>query len=390
MPVNFGPKEIQNSVRVGFKRWHNFRQARLLFLRSFVGQYYDRDQGDIGAQPLNLIFNAIRTLVPNIVMANPKYHVESNFVAYKDYAELLGLALDLNSEQLKIRDIYRRWIVDSIFTLGILKTGLADSNTAITFNEDEVIDPGMIYTEHVDFDNFCSDPTNRGDLREAAWHADRIRIPRQFLLDSGEYNNALIEKLPKTRSYAGYDRGSDLSMKNVNQWEVDEYEDEVEVMEVWIPKAQAIVTVPAPQNSEARSTMQFEDFLRVTDYDGPDSGPYTFLSLTPPVPGNPMPVAPVGIWHDLHIMANRMVKKVLDQADRQKDIIVYKRAAADDAQEALDASDGEAIAADDPDGIRGISFGPKLTGIMTPIKSHILCFLGLLHCSLSSISTISE
>jgi hypothetical protein len=65
----------------------------------------------------------------------------------------------------------------------------------------------------------------------------------------------------------------------------------------------------------------------------------------------------VGIWHDLHIMANRMAKKIMDQADRQKDIIGYKRSAADDAQSALEASDGEAIAMDNPDEVKTFSFG---------------------------------
>lgn len=363
MPVNLGPKEVQNSVRVGFKRLHNFRQARLLFLKAYLGQYYDKDHGDIGVEPLNLIFNAIRVLLPQIVMSDPKFHLQSQFVAYKDYAELMGLAMDLNSKQLKIRDIYRLWMVDTIFSgLGILKTGLADSGTAIRFDEDENIDPGMVYTEHVEFDNFVFDPTNRGRIEESAWIGDRLRINRQFLLDSGEYNNDLIVKLPSIRSYNSRNRASDLSTRNVNQWELDEYEDEVEIVEVWMPRAQSIITVPAPMSSETGNSTEFPDFLRVHDYYGPDEGPYTFLSLTPPIPGNPMPVAPVGVWHDLHIMANRMVKKTLDQADRQKDIVFYRRASADDAQEALDAADGDAIAVDDPEGITTASFGGQQPG----------------------------
>jgi len=42
---------------------------------------------------------------------------------------------------------------------------------------------------------------------------------------------------------------------------------------------------------------------------------------------------------------------------RQKDILAYRRAAADDAQEVLDAVDGEAVAVDDPEGVKTLSFG---------------------------------
>jgi hypothetical protein len=362
MPVDLSPKALQHSVRLGYRRLHNFRQARMMFLRNYVGQYYDQDHGDVGTEPMNLIFNAIRVLVPNIVMNYPKHKVGTNFLDYRDYAKLLGLGLDFNGEQLGLKHAYRRAIVDAIFTIGILKTGLADSNAAITFDDDETIDPGMVYTGHVEFDNFVTDPTNRGDIREASWHGDRIRIPRAYLLDSGLYNNALIERLPRAYPFNHRDRASGLSMKNVNLHDIDKYEDEVEVIEVCIPKARATVTVPAPLHSNSESMFVAEDYLRVADYNGPDKGPYSFLALTPPVPGNPIPIAAVGIWNDLHVMANRMMKKTLDQADRQKDLVAYRRSSADDAQEALDAGDGETVAMDDPQGVVPMSFGGQQQG----------------------------
>jgi hypothetical protein len=52
-----------------------------------------------------------------------------------------------------------------------------------------------------------------------------------------------------------------------------------------------------------------------------------------------------------------MAKKVVEQAERQKDIVTYKRSSADDAESLKDAGDGEAVAVDDPDGVKTISFG---------------------------------
>jgi hypothetical protein len=92
----------------------------------------------------------------------------------------------------------------------------------------------------------------------------------------------------------------------------------------------------------------FEDYLRVDDYYGVKEGPYTLLTLTPPVPGNPLPVPSVGIWNDLHVLANRMAKKIIEQAERQKDVMAYRAAAADDAEELRNASDGESVKVDDP------------------------------------------
>jgi hypothetical protein len=137
--------------------------------------------------------------------------------------------------------------------------------------------------------------------------------------------------------------------------------DYVEIVELWHPATKSIITVPAPQGMEQGGGQLLDRYLRQEDYYGPADGPYTFLSITPPVPANPMSIAPVGVWYDLHVMANRLIKKTIDQADRQKDIVVYRRSAADDAQEALDAPDGHTIGIDDPEGIQTLSFGGQKT-----------------------------
>ena len=354
MPSEISPQKLQEAVEQGYKRLQNFRSARLLFLKQYVGQWYDAENGVVGNEPLNLIFNAIRTLVPNIVFNFPKHVVESDFVAYRDYGNMLGQALTSHDKRINIRDIYARGIVDAIFTMGIWKTGIADSGTAIMFEQGESIDPGTIYTANVDFDNFVFDPNAR-KIEEGMFVGDKIRTSRVGLMDTGLYNNELIEQLPSANSHGDLGRASsdELSARSINFQETGDLEDEVEVYELWLPRANAVVTVPAGRGA-GRSV---SDFLRVTDYYGPDTGPYTYLSLTPPVPNNPLPIALVGVWYDLHVMANRMVRKVMDQADRQKSIVGYRRSAADDAQEALDASDGEAIAMDDPDGIKTFQFG---------------------------------
>ena len=105
MPSEVGPRRMQLASNAGFKRMRNFRNARLMFIRSFVGQYYDRDHGDVGAEPLNLIFNAIRVLVPNLVSNFPKHNVATEYLAYREYAELMGLALDFNSKQIGIVEV---------------------------------------------------------------------------------------------------------------------------------------------------------------------------------------------------------------------------------------------------------------------------------------------
>lgn len=344
--VGIDPRMVQKNVQRGFKRLENFRNARLMFIRQYVGQYFDKSHGEIGTEALNLIHNAVRTMLPYLVMNYPKASVESSYLSSKEYGDLLALALDYSSRSLKIKTVYRRAIVDAIFTLGILKTGLAESDSVYAFDEYNRIDTGTVYTDAVDFDNFVADPNSKEHLfADAAFLGDRLCVPRANLLDSGLYKNDLVEQLPGAYDESREDCASDLSMNNLNH-DDDDLNDYVEIAELWVPRAKAIVTVPAGVD------ISFDDYLRVDDYYGPDEGPYTFLAFSPPTPGNPLPVPFVGIWHDLHVLANKMAKKIMEQAERQKDVMAYKRSAADDAKELFDAADGESVAVDDPEAVR--------------------------------------
>lgn len=346
------PRDIQRAVHRGGRRLQNFKSARVHFLREYSGPYYDRTSGEIGTSALNLIFNAIRVLVPTLVMNFPKHTLETPYLALRQYANLLGLAIDQHDLKIDIRNVYRRVIVDAIFTLGILKSGLAQSDSIYAIDNEMKIDPGSVYTEAVDFDNFVVDPASQEFMfRDARFMGDRMTVPRQVLLDSNEYNHDLVMRLPRVDDINDQKRAKNISMRNIQPDEEGELEDEVEVIEIWVPSAKTVITVPGDDS------VLFDDFLRVSDYYGVDEGPYTLLSLTPPVPGNPLPVPMVGVWYDLHMLANRMAKKVVEQADRQKSVVAYTRSAADDAIELKNAADGDAIAVDDTSAITTLNFG---------------------------------
>jgi hypothetical protein len=353
MPSEVSPQKFQQAVQRGVKRLARFRHARVHFIQEYAGAYYDKTSGEIGTRALNLIFNAIRVLVPTMVMNFPKHTIMTPYLQVRDYANLLGMALDQHDQKIDICNVYRRCIVDAIFTLGIMKTGLCQSDSVYALSDEEGhIDAGTVYTECVDFDNFVVDPNSKEHMfKDATFMGDRITVPRQVLLDSGLYKNDLIERLPRAGDEKNDRRAYALSMQGIQIDDNTSLEDDVEIIELWVPGANAIVTVPGAEE------VTFEDYLRVDDYYGVKEGPYSLLGLMPPTPGNPLPVQFVGVLYDLHILANRMAKKIIEQAERQKDIPVYKRSAADDAEEVKNAGDGEGIAVEDPDAVKVLSFG---------------------------------
>lgn len=350
---SISPIDFQEEIARGRERLSAFRDFRVKSLRAYIGPHYDRSGGDVGAEPLNMSYNATRILIPTLVLNFPKHTVTTPYMQAKQYAELLSLALEQHDRKINIRDTYRRVIADALFTLGILKTGLAQSDSVYAIDDEQWISQGEIYTEAVDFDDWVVDPKSREHMfRDARFMGHRLTVPRKMLLESGLYNNDLIERLPQTDTVPETrDKAQSLSQKHIQQEHLGDFEDDVEIYEIFVPSANTIVTVPASKDT------QFEDYLRVADYYGVKEGPYTLLSFSPAVPGNPLPVPPASVWYDLHILGNMMAKKVIDQAMRQKSILTYKRTAVDDAEEIRDASDGDGIAVDDPSAVMAMNLG---------------------------------
>lgn len=348
MPATITPRQVQHTCKRGFERGQNYRKARAMFVKEFVGQYYRDKKGMTGDEPINLIFNTVKTFVPNIVMRNPLNDVSSEYLDYKPYAEMLGLALDKVERDIHLKQALREWIVSAIFAFGVIKVSLASSENMIQYGDID-IDPGQVYAEIVDLDDFVFDPVCT-DIKKSQFMGNRVRVPRQILLDTEGYDHDAVMELP-TSKFGDNNRVEEMSKKNSAASEFYTLQDMVDVVELWIPEADALVTIPDPQQ------LTMDKYLRTEDYYGPKEGPFVVLSFSPTVPGNPFPVAPVSLWYDLHRIANRTFKRMMDQADRQKDVLAYSPAYADDAQDMVDAEDGDTVAVTDPSAMTVMSWG---------------------------------
>ena len=348
MQENITARQFSIAVKQGFDRNRRFARARAMFIKEYVGKYYTQQYGLTGEEPINLIFNVIRAMVPNLVMRTGVNKVKTEIVEYRDYAYLLGLGLDKLDRKIDFKEVLRGTIVDAFFLMGILKSGIADSGKLLNFG-DVLVDAQQVYTDQVSFDDFVFDAVTKS-IRNASFMGDRSRVPRQLLLDNDEFDHDLVMKLPRSVSPDAKKKAESISRMNISDQEMYQLQDFVDVVECYVPEADALLTIPDPEQ------IIFNDYLAARDYYGPKEGPYTILSLTQPVPGNPYPVAPVGVFFDLHKMSNRMMVKLMNQADRQKDIGIYDPAGADEAEDIRTASDGDMIAGA-PDTVNVVSFG---------------------------------
>ncbi len=362
MAQEIDPRKLMEAVKVGFDKMRHHRKVRIRILSQYVGRFYQRTMQDARmdnkAFPVNLMHKAITTMVPNLVYSEPKARISTNFMAYREYAEVLALATNHLSYEINLRHTLRQTITDAIITAGWIKTGLGSSAQTIDLDGVEH-DPGQPYADRVDPDDMTIDPFAR-TLEEAYFIGNRFRISKPALLESGLLKSEDVEKLGSRFDYPDWSEASklsnshdSLSYMSANNGLV-EY---VDLVEVYLPNELKIVTIPYdPTGGSSYGESGKSPILREVEYEGPERGPYHMLGFAF-APDNIMPIAPAQIWYDLHMMANRVARKIARQNDRQKKILAYEASAWEDAADIIDADDGESIRVDDVDAIKEVDFG---------------------------------
>ena len=350
MEIELTARKVSQATKEGFERLANYRGMRCGFIQNFVGQYYNKPKGMTGEYPINLIFMAIRALVPNLVMKHGVNKITTDILAQKEKAEILGLGLDKSQKQRNLKKVLRAGLVNMFFGFSMFKTSIWASGELLPVGDDIDVDPGQIFTDLIDNDDIVIDPTCR-ELSEAGFIGHNVRISRLKLLEQG-FDEELVLQLPSA-SHLIVENGKvrNLSQASNQPHAMYDLQDFVNVVELWVPESNVICYIPNPYQTT------FDNFLKINDYYGPAEGPYTFGSLTPPVPDNPLPVAPVGVWKDLNDISNRVFKKFMDQGDRQKDILLYRPGFEDVAETIRTLPDGDTCQTDDPSAVNVVSFG---------------------------------
>lgn len=347
--MKIAPDQVSRAVNASFGKFDPFRKARVRFLGQFSGRFYGKNAGKDGedrkASPLNLIHSAATTLVPNLVYNEPKSKVRTDILIYRQYSEMLELACNFLTDRINLRMTLRKTIYDAIFMAGFIKTGIATGDQFLTLDGVDV-QVGQPYADRVDPDDIVLDPWAR-DWDEQSFIGNRFRSNLDDLLATGLYDpdelNKLADQTEERKRASNLDGGSP---KN----EFAELNKYVDLCEVYFPKEQIVVTLPYYQDGKA------DQFLRIADYEGPETGPYNMLGFTP-VSDNIMPVAPASIWYDLHILGNRIARKLARQAERLKRVLAYQGESQEDVEEIADADDGETVRVQDVNLMKELTFG---------------------------------
>lgn len=332
-----------------------YRDARLEAVKQYVGYHYS-EGGSEQKVPVNLVAKYVqiiaRSLVPNtprVMLSTQKRESQPAVAAMQEW-------LNARLAATHFEKVIERWVVDALFSVGIMKVALGTpADSASTGYTAQV---GTPFAACVDLDDFVFDVGAR-TFSEASYIGHRYRVPLEVAEKLDDFDKKARGELAGAATPDDHrinQDGDDRIGVVGTGWqggEVRDYEPMVDLWEVYLPRTKRVVTFASDRGgvpNQSRRPLKNQEWV------GPDCGPYHFLELMV-VPGNAMPSAPIHHLIDLHEFINHGYRKLVNQMQRQKEVLPVRGGQFDDAKRLVQASDGEAFPCDNADTLKAVNYG---------------------------------
>lgn len=341
---------LLEAVQFSRDRMQVFREQRLAAVRAYVGSNYG-EMGSSDKVPLNLMQMAVNIYRRQVAARAPQASIVARDPKLAPTAADFELALNWLIKEIDLESSISRWVIDAMFSIGILKVGISPGNQQEI--EGYTHDAGLPFADVVDFDDFVFDMNAKSwDLCQFV--GNRYTLPYEAAMDLKIFGK---EQLSPSRATdyneTGDEKVSILQTGGLGAWGSQRgYMDLVELWDLWLPYDNLMVTVQVQDGNGINGGK----VVRVVDWDGPEYGPYHVLAFGD-VPGNLMPLPPAQAMLDLHDASNRVFRKIVRQADRQKTVTIIANGAEEDGRRLLDANDGDMIRSDNPQASKEVRYG---------------------------------
>lgn len=344
-------QKLREKMQSDRESLRTFQENRQEMIDSYAGSSYG-DGGESGHILVNLSELAINIYQRQLASHTPQVMVESPVQNLRPVAEELAIAVNhLITHEIDLGESLNDCVYDALFTMGIMKVGITPKEHGNY--EGFTHDSGQPFADPIDFSDWIHDMSaKRWD--QIDYCGNRYEMPFDLCMESPLFTKkGKNDLLPMLRTDAGMDFGaghnedpSKLSHE-AHAGEV-EYVKKVILWDIWLPRENLIVTMPANGYGAP---------LRIVEWEGPERGPYHMLGFSK-VPNNLIPLAPSMIWEDLNDLINRLALKAGMQADRQKSVLAAQNRASSTAEAIIATPDGMAITTDvDPNAVREFQFG---------------------------------
>lgn len=287
---------------------------------------------------LYLMRQAADATTMSLAANSPVAMIETNRPELTFFAKHSAVALNNLLAEIRIAEVIQRWVADAFYS-GLGTMYLHQGDTAASELWDGIwIDPGTPMASNVAPDDRVWDMSaTRWD--QVKYEAHSYRLPIEDLEDDRFEQKVVKELRPSPK--AGFSGWSDRteSLSKGYESDADDLIPMVDVMDVWIPREKRIYTFAMDPQSRFSGRL---GPLCTMDWDGPEWGPYPKLTFLT-VPENLIGLSLAAQMATLARLANNLMRKQMNQADRQKEITIYTPAAADDFAKIKSTPDGGSV-----------------------------------------------
>jgi len=345
------PNLLGQAVKNSWERQRVFREVRVQALERHAGPHY----GD-SAQPdrayVNLINQAVETLISQLVAFEPKAHVDPIEGGLLIEALVRELSLNRAAKRAQLGEVHYNWVLEALFApFGIIRTGLKAGTEQVTVGS-KTFNRGEFFAENIDFDDYVMDQSARRPT-DRTFEGHRLRVPRAVALAAERepgvplYDAAVINGAPRLTLGKSEPTESD----KLGGFQGDPYElvDMIELWEIAVylgdrTRIYTLTDLAAPK--WARDPY---------DYWGPETGPYVKLWFMP-LPSNAMPISYASRMIDLHDAGNETANRFIDSIKETKIVHVYRPGEEDLAEAVKQGGDNQWVKGD-PTAINSIKSG---------------------------------
>lgn len=350
-------RRLVRSLGEAMERMEKMRNRRREFVAEYIaGQLDERWSLALnipqveGRRPFNMLHQGVSTVVPHLTGSEPVAKFVPKRIGMEAPAYLMSEALmHLNREQKMLR-VFRRVVMDAMFGPGIMFTHIDLSGSEA---DDQVqFDPMEVFTRRISPDDYVLDASCRHrDERLFEGHTSRGR--REMMLAMG-FPDEFVEAMPdfRERHEGEGTLFSDINHENANSEDADALGDHGYYTQIWLPHEKVFVYVPGFRQQDLSVNLP----MVIQDYYGPDAGPYTVLGFDE-APDYPLPIAPVGIWMDMHLAVNLMAGRIIHNAKVMKQLLLVENEAKDEADMVRTAPDNGVVPVRDPSKFNMVQFG---------------------------------
>lgn len=327
------------------------RQIHRRAVEEYVGSNYSENGSDRDV-PVPLLSFYIGVMTRHLVAKNPKVMLSTLNRSDKPVVSAMQQWVNKILKTIDYAGSARQVVMNALFSIGIAKVALTTPmDSAKTGWRDQA---GVVGIWSVGPEDFVFDMHAR-NLREAAFMGHRYRVPLEAVRENKDFTSArksVTASTDPTTNPEGDQKTSSIGRTDYES-NTTEFEDMADLWEIYLPRHKAIVTYDANAITEygfPTEPIGYQTWV------GPECGPYHFLGFGW-VPDNAMPKAPIQDLLLLHESVNRLYRKFMRQADRQKEVGVITGSADEDGKRIVQANDGDIIRVNDPRNIQVMRFG---------------------------------